>query len=84
MAIFTAYDNSEILAALQDAAPHAEIHIDDKIAREHSANGNAQREIAGKILAYVAVSDVADIQGVLKSRVNIICQWFPKAQIRAP
>lgn len=46
MAIFTAYDNSEILAALQDAAPHAEIHIDDKIAREHSANGNAQREIA--------------------------------------
>ena len=66
MAIFTAYDNSEILAALQDAAPHAEIHIDDKIAREHSANGNAQREIAGKILAYVAVSDVADIQGVLK------------------
>ena len=36
MAIFTAYDNSEILAALQDAAPHAEIHIDDKIAREHS------------------------------------------------
>ena len=71
---FTAYDNSEILAALQDAAPHAVIHIDDKIAREHSANGNAQREIAGKILAYVAVSDVADIQGVLKSRVNIICQ----------
>lgn len=48
MAIFTAYDNSEILAALQDAAPHAEIHIDDKIAREHSANGNARVRSPGK------------------------------------
>ncbi len=47
MAIFTAYDHAEILTALQDAAPHAEIHTDDKVAREHSANGNAQQEIAG-------------------------------------
>ena len=44
MAIFTAYDHAEILTALQDAAPHAEIHTDDKVAREHSANGNAQQE----------------------------------------
>ena len=66
MAIFTAYDHAEILTALQDAAPHAEIHTDDKIAREHSANGNAQQEIAGHILAYIAVGDVPDIQGVLK------------------
>ena len=66
MAIFTAYDHAEILTALQDAAPHAEIHTDDKVAREHSANGNAQQEIAGHILAYIAVGDVPDIQGVLK------------------
>ncbi|HAJ53941.1 MAG TPA: FAD-binding protein, partial [Lactobacillus sp.] len=66
MAIFTAYDNAEILAALRAAAPHAEIHTDDQVARKHSANGNAQLEIDGRILAYVAAGDVADIQGVLK------------------
>ncbi len=65
MAVFTAYDNDEIITFLKAQAPNAEIHIDDQVAREHAANGKAANTMAGKILAYVAVGDVDDIRGVL-------------------
>lgn len=67
MAVFSAYTNDEILDYLKQQAPHAEIHIDDETAALHTANGRAQDEIDGQILAYVAVGDTADIQGVMKT-----------------
>ncbi|BDR56626.1 FAD-binding oxidoreductase [Xylocopilactobacillus apis] len=67
MTIFGAYTNSEILNYLKEQTPHAEIHIDDKEALDHSANGKAENSIQGKILAYVEVGDVEDIRGVLKT-----------------
>lgn len=41
MAVFTAYTNDQIINFLKEKAPHADIHIDDKIAAEHTANGKA-------------------------------------------
>ncbi|GBG93596.1 hypothetical protein LFYK43_00550 [Ligilactobacillus salitolerans] len=67
MAIFSAYSNNEILDFLKKNAPHAEIHLDDEVAAKHAANGNAQTEIDGHILAYIAVADVKDIRGVVKT-----------------
>lgn len=67
MAIFTAYDNEEIIEFLKQNAPHAEIHTDDEVADKHAANGNAQNKIEGHILAYVEVGDVEDIRGLVKT-----------------
>lgn len=67
MAIFTAYDNDEIIEFLKQNAPHAEIHTDDEVADKHAANGNAQNKIEGHILAYVEVGDVEDIRGLVKT-----------------
>ncbi|MCD2256932.1 FAD-binding protein [Lactobacillus sp. CC-MHH1034] len=67
MAIFPAYSKDEILDYLKQQAPHAEIHVADEVALKYSANGRAQDKIDGQILAYVAVTDVADIQGTLKT-----------------
>src|SRR5699024_10602547 len=67
MAIFTAYDNDEIIECLKQNAPHAEIHTDDEVADKHAANGNAQNKIEGHILAYVEVGDVEDIRGLVKT-----------------
>ncbi len=66
MAVFPAFNKSDILADLKAATPHAEVHVDDEVALKFSANGRAQDKIQGQILAYVAVGDVADIQGVLR------------------
>lgn len=67
MAIFSAYTNNEIVEFLKEHAPHAQIHLDDEVADKHTANGNAQNKISGHILAYVEVSDVEDIRGVVKT-----------------
>lgn len=67
MAIFTASTNAEVLAYLKEQAPNAEIHVDDEVAAKYSANGRAQDNIEGKILAYVAAQDSADIRGVLQT-----------------
>ncbi|MFT8917469.1 MAG: FAD-linked oxidase C-terminal domain-containing protein [Oenococcus sp.] len=67
MAVFTAHSHQEMIDYLKKAAPHAEIHIGDLMADEHTANGRAQDQIDGKIFAYVAVSDKDDIGGVLKT-----------------
>lgn len=67
MAIFSAYSHDQILEFLKQQAPHAEIHVNDETALKHTANGNAQSSINGRILAYVAVGDTEDIRGVLKT-----------------
>ncbi len=67
MAIFSAYTNDEIINFLKQNAPHAEIHVDDETSAKHTANGNAESSIEGKILAYVAVGDKDDIRGVLRT-----------------
>ncbi|MBA1392542.1 FAD-binding oxidoreductase, partial [Lactobacillus sp. XV13L] len=67
MTVFTAYTKEQILAYLKVQAPHAQVHVDDKEALKYSANGKAQDFIKGRILAYVAVGDVEDIRGVLKT-----------------
>lgn len=53
MAVFPAFNRSDILADLKAATPHAEVHIDDAVALKFSANGRAQDAIQGRILAYV-------------------------------
>lgn len=68
MAIFTASTNAEVLAYLKEQAPNAEIHVDDEVAAKYSANGRAQDNIEGKILAYVAAQDSAVF---CRPRVNI-------------
>ncbi|WP_288530979.1 FAD-binding oxidoreductase [uncultured Secundilactobacillus sp.] len=67
MMTFDAYTNDEKISYLKAQAPHADIHVDDAVTQKYSANGRAASEIDGKILAYVAVSDVDDIKGVLKT-----------------
>lgn len=67
MTIFTANTKTEILNYLKKQAPHAKIHFNDQVAQDHSANGKAQSDIQGEILAYVAVGDIEDIRGVLKT-----------------
>ncbi|RRG04337.1 MAG: FAD-binding oxidoreductase [Lactobacillus sp.] len=67
MAIFSDYTNDEIINFLKQNAPHAEIHVDDETSVKHTANGNAENSIEGKILAYVAVGDKDDIRGVLRT-----------------
>lgn len=67
MTVFTANTKTEILNYLKKQAPHAKIHFNDQVAQEHSANGKAQSDIQGEILAYVAVGDIEDIRGVLKT-----------------
>lgn len=67
MAVFSAYNHDQLIEFLKENAPHAEIHVDDDVSAKHSANGKAQDMISGQILAYVAVGDVDDIRGVLKT-----------------
>lgn len=67
MLVFYEYTKAEMLAYLKEQAPHAEIHVQDEVSQKHATNGRATNEMTGSLLAYVVVSDTADIKGVLKT-----------------
>lgn len=66
MAKFPAYDQKTILNDLQTAAPQAVIKTDAESLAAHKNAPNGVGSADGDLLAYVEVSDEADIQGVLK------------------
>ncbi|GAB6093149.1 FAD-binding oxidoreductase [Furfurilactobacillus curtus] len=65
MAVFNAYSHEEMIATLKQAAPHADIYTDADTLAQHKNDPNGIGDADGDLLAYIEVSDVDDIKGVL-------------------
>lgn len=67
MAFFPAYTDEEIITFLKAQAPHAAIATDKSTLAQHQSGKYGLGAGDSALLAYVEVTDVADIQGVLKT-----------------
>ncbi|WP_125980121.1 FAD-binding oxidoreductase [Loigolactobacillus iwatensis] len=67
MAVFRAYSDEQKIEYLKQAAPNADVYTDDATLAKHLNAAQGMQVATGKLFAYVAVSDVADIQGVLQA-----------------
>lgn len=65
MAVFSAYSQDEILDALKQATPHADVYTDADSLAKHKNDPNGIGDADGDLLAYVEVGDTEDVKGVL-------------------
>ncbi|MDC4184780.1 FAD-binding protein [Loigolactobacillus coryniformis] len=79
MAFFPAYDDTEIIDYLRAQAPNAEVVFEPSELDKHQSGKYGMGTGSGKLLAYVEVADVADIQGVLRAARKFHLPVIPQA-----